>query len=234
MDAAPKTRSAGIIPTDTALKLSALVGAVNPASYAVYERLGADSINVPSDLTPDHLTEMRRVSAAPMDIAIEAPATHTLAAMCGCCEVAELVRRGARCIAKFGLSKAPGIYPYGHHLRKLTLTTAKGGCGAAGSHWTCSRGTGRTATWLRSARVIRARSTGSRSRHNVPETSFTKKTRPRTIPHTCSRSIHPPAFLAYWRHQTEPGTHLTRMMTMRNRRAALAATSLRRLPRPHA
>ncbi|BDD71955.1 hypothetical protein ACN6LC_002990 [Streptomyces violaceoruber] len=118
-----RARAAGILPADTTLKLSALVGPVNPASYAVYERLGADSINVPSDLTPDHLTEIRRVSAAPMDMYIEAP--DDLGGYVRMYEVAELVRRGAPLYLKFGLSKAPGIYPYGHHLRELTLATAK-------------------------------------------------------------------------------------------------------------
>ncbi|BET50373.1 MULTISPECIES: hypothetical protein [Streptomyces] len=118
-----RARAAGILPADTTLKLSALVGPVNPASYAVYERLGADSINVPSDLTPDHLTEIRRVSAAPMDMYIEAP--DDLGGYVRMYEVAELIRRGAPLYLKFGLSKAPGIYPYGHHLRELTLATAK-------------------------------------------------------------------------------------------------------------
>ncbi|MFA3874067.1 hypothetical protein ABS735_10320 [Streptomyces sp. MMCC 100] len=118
-----RARSSGILPADTTLKLSALVGPVNPASYAVYERLGADSINVPSDLTPDHLTEIRRVSAAPMDMYIEAP--DDLGGYVRMYEVAELIRRGAPLYLKFGLSKAPGIYPYGHHLRELTLATAK-------------------------------------------------------------------------------------------------------------
>lgn len=91
-----RARSSGILPADTTLKLSALVGPVNPASYAVYERLGADSINVPSDLTPDHLTEIRRVSAAPMDMYIEAP--DDLGGYVRMYEVAELIRRGAPCI----------------------------------------------------------------------------------------------------------------------------------------
>ncbi|MEU9589474.1 hypothetical protein ACGF7W_02815 [Streptomyces sp. NPDC048219] len=118
-----RARSAGVLPADTTLKLSALVGPVNPASYEVYERLGADSINVPSDLTLDHLTEIRRVSAAPMDMYIEAP--DDLGGYVRMYEVAELIRRGAPLYLKFGLSKAPGIYPYGHHLRELTLATAK-------------------------------------------------------------------------------------------------------------
>ncbi|MEU3658676.1 hypothetical protein AB0E77_02755 [Streptomyces sp. NPDC032940] len=118
-----RARSAGILPAGTTLKLSALVGPVNPASYEVYERLGADSINVPSDLTLDHLSEIRRVSAAPMDMYIEAP--DDLGGYVRMYEVAELIRRGAPLYLKFGLSKAPGIYPYGHHLRELTLATAK-------------------------------------------------------------------------------------------------------------
>ncbi|MFI1677494.1 hypothetical protein [Streptomyces sp. NPDC020607] len=118
-----RARSAGIIPADTTLKVSALIGPVNPAAYAVYERLGADSLNVPSDLTLAHLTEIRRVSAAPMDMYVEAP--DDLGGYIRMYEIAELIRRGAPLYLKFGLAKAPGIYPYGAHLRDLTLDTAR-------------------------------------------------------------------------------------------------------------
>ncbi|MFJ8802617.1 MULTISPECIES: hypothetical protein [unclassified Streptomyces] len=118
-----RARTAGIIPADTTLKVSALIGPVNPAAYAVYEHLGADSVNVPSDLTLSHLTEIRRISAAPMDMYIEAP--DDLGGYVRMYEVAELIRRGAPLYLKFGLSKAPGIYPYGTHLRDLTLSTAR-------------------------------------------------------------------------------------------------------------
>ncbi|MES4887617.1 hypothetical protein [Streptomyces sp. NPDC096012] len=118
-----RARTEGILPADTTLKVSALIGPVNPASYAVFERLGADSVNVPSDLTPDHLTEIRRVSGAPMDLYIEAP--DDLGGYVRMYEVAELIRRGAPLYLKFGLSKAPGIYPWGAHLRDLTLDTAR-------------------------------------------------------------------------------------------------------------
>lgn len=118
-----RARSAGVIPADTTLKVSALIGPVNPAAYAVYERLGADSLNVPSDLTLAHLTEIRRVSAAPMDMYVEAP--DDLGGYIRMYEIAELIRRGAPLYLKFGLAKAPGIYPYGAHLRDLTLDTAR-------------------------------------------------------------------------------------------------------------
>ncbi|MZD08609.1 hypothetical protein GTW43_26530 [Streptomyces sp. SID5785] len=118
-----RARAAGVIPAGTTLKVSALIGPVNPAAYAVYEGLGADSLNVPSDLTLAHLTEIRRVSAAPMDMYVEAP--DDLGGYVRMYEIAELVRRGAPLYLKLGLAKAPSLYPYGAHLRDVTLATAR-------------------------------------------------------------------------------------------------------------
>ncbi|MCT4351628.1 hypothetical protein M5362_00585 [Streptomyces sp. Je 1-79] len=118
-----QARRHGVLPADTTLKVSALIGPVNPAAYAVHERLGADSVNVPSDLPLAHLTEIRRVSAAPMDMYIEAP--DDLGGYVRMYEVAELIRRGAPLYLKFGLSKAPSLYPSGLHLRETVLATAR-------------------------------------------------------------------------------------------------------------
>ncbi|MCX5230131.1 hypothetical protein ABZY16_08190 [Streptomyces sp. NPDC006553] len=118
-----RLREAGTLPADTTFKVSALIGPVNPASYAVHERLGADSLNVPSDLTLAHLTEIRRVSRAPMDLYVEAP--DDLGGYVRMYEAAESIRRGAPLYLKFGLSRAAGIYPYGAHLRELALATAR-------------------------------------------------------------------------------------------------------------
>lgn len=118
-----RLRTRGVLPADTTLKVSALIGPVNPASYTVYERLGADSLNIPSDLALAHFTGIRRASRAPMDLYIEAP--DDLGGYVRMYETAELIRRGAPLYLKFGLSKAPGIYPYGGHLRDLTLATAR-------------------------------------------------------------------------------------------------------------
>ncbi|MFF6776790.1 hypothetical protein ACFY8W_25030 [Streptomyces sp. NPDC012637] len=118
-----RLRAAGGLPADTTFKVSALIGPVNPASYAVYERLGADSLNVPSDLTLAHLTEIRRASRAPMDLYVEAP--DDLGGYVRMYETAELIRRGAPLYLKFGLSRSAGIYPYGAHLREHTLATAR-------------------------------------------------------------------------------------------------------------
>ncbi|MFE9401607.1 hypothetical protein ACFYNY_07515 [Streptomyces sp. NPDC006530] len=118
-----RLREQGLLPADTTFKVSALIGPVNPASVAVYERLGADSVNVPSDLTSAHFTEIRRVSAVPLDLYIEAP--DDLGGYVRMYEAAELIRRAAPLYLKFGLSRAPGIYPYGAHLRDVALDTAR-------------------------------------------------------------------------------------------------------------
>ncbi|MEU5434945.1 hypothetical protein AB0G73_16440 [Streptomyces sp. NPDC020719] len=118
-----RMRERGLLPADTTLKVSALVGPVNPASVAVYEHLGADSVNVPSDLTLAHFTEIRRVSGVPLDLYVEAP--DDLGGYVRMYEAAELIRRAAPLYLKFGLSKAPGIYPYGAHLRDTALDTAR-------------------------------------------------------------------------------------------------------------
>lgn len=118
-----RLRAEGVLPADTTLKVSALVGPVNPAAYAVHERLGADSVNVPSDLTLAHLTEIRRASAAPMDLYVEAP--DDLGGYVRMYEAAELIRRGAPLYLKFGLSKAPGFYPYGAQMRDTMLASAR-------------------------------------------------------------------------------------------------------------
>lgn len=89
----------------------------------MWERLGADSINIPSDLTLQQITEIRRVSRAPMDFYIEAP--DDLGGFVRLYDAAELIRRGAPIYLKFGLSKAPGIYPYGRQLREVALSTAR-------------------------------------------------------------------------------------------------------------
>lgn len=118
-----RMRTAGELPSETTLKVSALVGPMNPASYAVWERLGADSINVPSDLTIAQLAELRAAGAAPMDFYVEAP--DNLGGFVRLYDGAELIRCGAPIYLKFGLRGAPDIYPVGRHLRTLAVDSAR-------------------------------------------------------------------------------------------------------------
>ncbi|NYI07295.1 hypothetical protein [Allostreptomyces psammosilenae] len=116
-------RATGALPEDTTFKVSALVGPVNPASVSVWEHLGADSVNVPSDLTVQHLAEIRRMSRAPLDMYIEAP--DDLGGFVRMYEAAEIVRTGAPVYLKFGLRNAPGIYPVGGHLRTVAVESGR-------------------------------------------------------------------------------------------------------------
>ncbi|CAM5738212.1 hypothetical protein SALBM311S_10445 [Streptomyces alboniger] len=105
-----RARPAGIIPADTTLKVSAADRARQPGRVrGVRETWAPTRSTCPANLTLDHLTEIRRVSAAPMDMYIEAP--DDLGGYVRMYEVAELIRRGAPLYLKFGLSKAPAIYP---------------------------------------------------------------------------------------------------------------------------
>ncbi|WP_069811581.1 hypothetical protein [Streptomyces sp. TP-A0874] len=118
-----RLRERGGLPPDLTFKVSALVGPVNAVSYTLWEQLGADSINIPSDLTLEHLTEIRRLSRAPMDFYLEAP--DDLGGYVRMYDAAELIRRGAPIYLKFGLSRAPGLYPYGEQLREVALRSAR-------------------------------------------------------------------------------------------------------------
>lgn len=116
-------RERGDLPGDLQLKVSVLAGPANPASFCLLERLGADTINVPPDLTLWQVAELRAVGAAAIDFYVEAP--DNLGGFVRLYDVAELVRVGAPIYLKFGLRNAPDIYPSGGHLRQTVVATAR-------------------------------------------------------------------------------------------------------------
>ncbi|MFI0349457.1 hypothetical protein [Actinomadura sp. 9N407] len=118
-----RLRAAGRLPSDVTFKVSALVGPVNPASFAVWERLGADSVNVPSDLTVAQLAEIRAMSPAPVDFYVEAP--DDLGGFVRMYDAAELIRCGAPIYLKFGLRNAPALYPVGRHLLPAAVESGR-------------------------------------------------------------------------------------------------------------
>ncbi|WP_157983852.1 hypothetical protein [Nesterenkonia muleiensis] len=114
-----RMRREGDIPADLRLKFSALTGPSNPASFQVISGLGADSINVPGDMTISHLAELRRAMETVIDIYIESP--DDLGGFVRHYEVAEIIRVAAPVYLKFGVRNAPPMYPVGQHL----ISTAK-------------------------------------------------------------------------------------------------------------
>lgn len=118
-----KRRTAGDLPADLKLKLSALAGPANPAAFSVIEMLGADSINVPGDLTITDLAALRAVSATPIDIYIESP--DALGGFVRQHEAPDFIDHVAPVYLKFGLRNAPDLYPSGEHIRALSLSSAR-------------------------------------------------------------------------------------------------------------
>lgn len=116
-------RAAGALPADLTLKVSALSAPLNPVSFALLERLGADSINVQSDLTVAQIAELRAAAAAAIDLYVESP--DDLGGFVRHHEAPELIRVGAPLYIKFGLRNHPPLYPVGGHLAALAESTVR-------------------------------------------------------------------------------------------------------------
>ncbi|WP_198042913.1 MULTISPECIES: hypothetical protein [Actinoalloteichus] len=110
-----RLRTAGELPAELTLKVSALIGPANPASFALFENLGADSVNVPGDLSLAQLTDLRAAGRSAIDFYLESP--DNLGGFVRHYDGPELVRLLAPVYLKFGLRNAPDIYPSGGHLR---------------------------------------------------------------------------------------------------------------------
>jgi hypothetical protein len=113
----------GEIPAETVWKVSAYMAPTNPATFAQLERLGASTINVPSDMTLGQLGELRSVSELPIDLYVESP-DGTGGVVRGH-ETGDLVRVAAPLYAKFGLRNSRGLYPSGLHLRNDVVAIAR-------------------------------------------------------------------------------------------------------------
>jgi hypothetical protein len=116
-------RADGTLPQDVTLKTSALSGPLNPASFALAERIGADSVNVPADLTLAQVAELRAAGGPSIDFYVEAP--DDLGGFVRHYDAPELVRVGAPVYLKFGLRNAPDLYPVGGHLAAAAVDTAR-------------------------------------------------------------------------------------------------------------
>ncbi len=121
--AAHRLRAVGELPGDFRFKVSVLVGPVNPAAFRVWAALGADSINVPSDLSVAQIAELRAAGPAALDLYVEA--SDEGGGFVRLYDAAELVRVAAPVYLKFGLRNAPAIYPVGRHLRAAAIESGR-------------------------------------------------------------------------------------------------------------
>lgn len=113
-----RLRAAGDLPTDLQFKVSVMLVAANAASARVLEDLGANTLNIPTDLSLAQIAALRQVVDVPLDVYVEAP--DNTGGYVRHHEIPDLVRVAAPVYLKFGLRNAPDVYPAGTHLAATT------------------------------------------------------------------------------------------------------------------
>jgi hypothetical protein len=107
-------QAGGQLPASIVWKVSAVLAPSNPLAFRVLERLGASTVNVPSDLTLGQIAEMRAVSTLPIDLYVETP--DAMGGVVRGHETADLITVAAPMYVKFGLRNSRLLYPSGLHL----------------------------------------------------------------------------------------------------------------------
>jgi len=112
-----------LLPEGMQAKVSVMLPAANPASARVLERLGASTINLPTDLTLAQIAAIRAGVDVPLDVYVEAP--DNLGGFVRHHEIPELIRVASPVYVKFGLRNAPDVYPAGTHLEATTVALSR-------------------------------------------------------------------------------------------------------------
>jgi hypothetical protein len=89
----------------------------------VLGELGADTIDVPTDLTLPQLAAIRAAVDLPLDVYVESP--DNLGGFLRHHEIPELVRVCAPVYLKFGLRNAPDVYPAETRLDAVTVALSR-------------------------------------------------------------------------------------------------------------
>ena len=118
-----RCRKQGALPSDLVLKVSVMTAPANPISFALLADVGADTINVPSDLSVAELAELRGAADAVIDFYVEAPGD--VGGQTRYRELAEIVEAAAPIHLKFGIRNGPPLYPAGAHLEASVIACAQ-------------------------------------------------------------------------------------------------------------
>lgn len=102
------------LPESIVWKMSAVLAPSNPVAFQQLINMGGTTVNVPSDMSLDELSEIRSVSDAPIDLYLEAP--DSLGGMVRGHELAEIALVASPLYAKFGLRNARPVYPAGQQV----------------------------------------------------------------------------------------------------------------------
>jgi hypothetical protein len=114
LDVLVRAQRDGEVPADVVWKGSVMCAPSNPAALAVLERLGATTVNLPTDMSIHELAEMRAVTTAPLDLYVEAP--DSMGGVVRGEQLSDLIALTRPLYAKFGLRNSRGLYPSGLHL----------------------------------------------------------------------------------------------------------------------
>ncbi len=106
-----RLRRQGRLPADLVLKTSVLMPLTNGPTAELYERAGATSLNVSTDLSLAQLAEIRAATSAPIDMYVEVPDDQ--GGSVRFYDVPDVVRAAAPVYLKLGVRNAPNIYPSG-------------------------------------------------------------------------------------------------------------------------
>jgi len=113
----------GELPQDLVVKISVQMGQSNPVSIKLIEKIGANTYNVPTDLTLSRLSAIRQAIDIPIDIYVEVP--DDIGGFIRHYDIPEIIRVAAPVYIKFGLRNAPNIYPSGTHLEETSIALSK-------------------------------------------------------------------------------------------------------------
>ena len=116
-------RAAGELPVELVIKTSVMMAPSNPASARIIELLGANTINIPSDLTLSQIAAIRAAIDCPIDFYVEAP--DNIGGFVRYYEIPELIRVASPVYLKFGLRNAPDVYPSGTHLENTVIAMSR-------------------------------------------------------------------------------------------------------------
>jgi hypothetical protein len=116
-------RGGGILPRDMQAKMSVAFPTANPSTGRVLVGLGANTLNVASDLSLAQLAAIRAAVDVPIDFYIESP--DNLGGFVRLYELPELIRVAAPVYVKLGLRNAPNLYPWGTHVEATAVALSR-------------------------------------------------------------------------------------------------------------
>jgi peptidase U32-like protein len=116
-------REGGLLPPDMQAKISVAFPIANPSTARVLVGLGANTLNLVTDLSLAEIAAIRAVVDVPVDVYIESP--DNLGGFVRLYELPELIRVAAPVYVKLGLRNAPNIYPSGTHLEATAVALSR-------------------------------------------------------------------------------------------------------------